>query len=56
MKIELTEGCYFREGKYFSKRFDKELAVYADLDESMTEGRTFGVVIDTSGSMSARQI
>ena len=26
------------------------------LDESMTEGRTFGVVIDTSGSMSARQI
>ncbi|MBP0975377.1 MAG: hypothetical protein J6Z40_06110 [Oscillospiraceae bacterium] len=37
MKIELTEGCYFREGKYFSKHFDKELAVYADLDESMTE-------------------
>ena len=27
MKIELTPDEYFREGKYFSKRFDRERTV-----------------------------
>lgn len=37
MKIELTEGKYFREGKYFSKRFDCEMTVAVDLEAAVSD-------------------
>lgn len=37
MKIELTDGDYFREGKYFSQRFGRELEVDVDLDDDVSD-------------------
>ena len=37
MKIELTPDEYFREGKYFSKRFDRERTVSVDLDNEVSD-------------------
>lgn len=37
MKIELTPGDYFREGKYFSRRFERELDVSVDLNATVSD-------------------
>lgn len=37
MKIELLPGDYFREGKYFSKRFERELEVSVALDDNVSD-------------------
>ena len=37
MKIELTPGEYFREGKYYSNRFGKELTVSVELNQNVSD-------------------
>ena len=37
MKIELTNNDHFREGTYFSKRFDCGMTVSSDLDNSVSD-------------------
>ena len=37
MKIELTNGKYFREGKYYSERFACEMTASSDLDNPVSD-------------------
>ena len=55
MKIELTPGKYFREGKYYSKRFDQEMEVAVALDAKVSD-EYISRCVDTVESFSGKTI